>query len=226
LLHFTDEEAYLLSKAIHKLDTSMPAARKLEQKIVQLFDLDIVTARLIERKDSEIVSGLQKAIFTKKQVVFRYRSGNSLSLTDRLVEPFELYDDFNFIWCFDVEDSENKQFKISRIDEINITGLDWEHANKHKIKPVDVFRCCGELDKHVKLKLSLRAFNLLLEEYPLAERNITKVNDNEYIFEAKLALWEGVMRFIMGLLDQVEILEPEILKEKIKEKLVSARIVQ
>ena len=67
--------------------------------------------------------------------------------------------------------------------------------------------------KPVKLKLGLRAASLLTEEFPLASKYLNKLSDNEWIFESEVCSYEGVGRFVMGLLDDIEIIEtPELQK--------------
>jgi predicted DNA-binding transcriptional regulator YafY len=62
------------------------------------------------------------------------------------------------------------------------------------------------------------ARNLLIEEYPLAEKHIKRKNDNSYVFETEVAGFEGIGRFALGLIDEITIHHPESLKTYIKEK--------
>jgi len=57
-----------------------------------------------------------------------------------------------------------------------------------------------------------------MEEYPLSEKYLTKISDNEWILETKVCSFEGVGRFIIGLLQNIEIIEPEELKNFIRKK--------
>jgi hypothetical protein len=84
---------------------------------------------------------------------------------------------------------------------------------------MDAFRISSQEQILVKLKLSLRAFNLLIEEYPLAEKYVCIEDDNYRHFEAPVCGFEGVGRFCMGLPGEVEIIEPESFKSFIKEKI-------
>lgn len=82
----------------------------------------------------------------------------------------------------------------------------WTREKEHKYPKLDVFRMSGEAPIHVRLALTLRARNLLLEEYPLAHAGIRE-EDGRWIYDGTVRRLEGVGRFVMGLLDQVEILE-------------------
>ncbi len=65
----------------------------------------------------------------------------------------------------------------------------------------------------VSLKLNLRAANLLVEEFPLASKYLTQLSQNEWMLVTDVCSMDGVGRFVMGLLDDIEIVEsPELQK--------------
>ena len=57
------------------------------------------------------------------------------------------------------------------------------------------------------MKLGMLARNLLIEEYPLSERDITPLSDNAWMLDTQVCNYKGVGRFVMGLLDDIEIVE-------------------
>jgi hypothetical protein len=74
------------------------------------------------------------------------------------------------------------------------------------------------------LELNIRAFNLLTEEYPLAEQHITKTNENTFLFQAPVCSYEGVCRFVLGLFSEITVLGDSGLKTFIREKISSIKI--
>lgn len=46
-----------------------------------------------------------------------------------------------------------------------------------------------------------------MEEFPLASEHLTKLSHNEWIFEAEVCSFDGVGRFVMGLLNDIEIID-------------------
>jgi predicted DNA-binding transcriptional regulator YafY len=143
----------------------------------------------------------------EKQVLLcNYHSGNSQTFSNRLVEPFALSDSFNLVWCYDLGKHTNRQFKVARISDITTTPLVWENKIYHKTTPSDVFRNTGLLDKQIEIKLNLRAHNLLIKEYPLAERYLRLINKGWYCLKCDVSLYEGPCRFILGLWNDVEII--------------------
>ncbi len=174
---------------------------------------------VVKRENSENVHQLIQAIKEKKQVVLKnYQSSNSDLVCDRVIEPFEFTTNYISVWGFDTESKTNKTFKTSRITKVEQLNRNWEFQQHHKTQPIDVFRISGVPVGNVKLVLSLRARNLLTEEYPLAEKYISQINSSQYQFETFVCGWEGVGRFVLGLCSEIEIIEPRELKIFLKEK--------
>ena len=72
---------------------------------------------------------------------------------------------------------------------------------------------------HVKLTMKLRAAELLKEEYPLAKELIHPDRNGHFIFEGTVNGFEAISRFILGLMDEVEVLEPPDLKAYLNRKI-------
>jgi hypothetical protein len=68
----------------------------------------------------------------------------------------------------------------------------------------------------VRLELSLRAKNLLIEEFPTAE-GCMKEDNGKWFYEGTIGMLEGVGRFCIGLGGDVKVLEGDKLKEYIKD---------
>ena len=63
----------------------------------------------------------------------------------------------------------------------------------------------------VQLRLGLRSHNLLVEEYPLAEKYITSTDDEHWILDTEVANYAGIARFVIGLKEDIEIIDtPEL----------------
>jgi len=220
LLHFTEEEAYLLSKTIDCLDERPGRSATLKQKLVSFLDQDKTIEAYLHKEKSVIVQALHKAQQSKKQILLiNYASGNSQTVKNRLVEPFEFKDDFNLVWAFDTTLQENRQFKICRIEDICESPLPWQYERMHRSLPVDIFRNTGELDKRVEFHLNLRAKNLLIEEYPLAEKYLTAGSDNQFLFKASVAKYEGPGRFVLGIMEDIHKVGEEGFLEYLKIKI-------
>jgi len=138
---------------------------------------------------------------------------------DRLVEPFDFTTNYVSVWVFDPESRTNKIFKTVRIKSVEILNKPRLHTGLHEKLPLDIFRISGSEKIPVKLKLNIRAYNLLIEEYPLSSEFISQINDNTWQYEGCVVNYDGVARFILGLCEDVEIAALRGLKDFIIEKI-------
>ena len=134
--------------------------------------------------------------------------------------------DFNRLIYFTEEEAYMTAKLIEGIDNNNVLKRDLQRklacvydstsianyidntANAAKIerKKRDVFRTSGSLRQEVVLQLNTRAKSLLLEEFPLAEKDL-KREDNKWVLRTVVHGMEGVGRFVIGLAADVKILE-------------------
>ena len=61
------------------------------------------------------------------------------------------------------------------------------------------------------------AKNLLLEEYPLAERDLTQIDGEHWLLDTIIYRPAGAGRFIIGLANDIEIIEGEKVKEYLRD---------
>ena len=119
------------------------------------------------------------------------------------------------VWGYDIEKQENRVFKLSRIDRVSILDDTWANEDKHQKSKTDCFRISGFTQTPIKLELSMMAKNLLLEEFPLADKDLKNI-DGKWILETNVSGMEGVGRFVIGLASDIRILECDQLKDYIK----------
>ena len=213
LIHLSDEEAYLLHNLIGALTSDCQVAINLEKKLTALFDATSVTEIIGNKVTGENIMRLRQAIDEKKQVTLvGYESGNTMSILDRLVEPIKFSTNYTDVYAYEVATGITKVFKISRISQVEVSLTDWQHEGKHEIIETDCFRMAGKEDIPVTLKMSLKAKNLLIEEYPLSSKYIS-YDGKSWWFKGNVKDLTGVGRFMIGLADQVQIIEGQRLIE-------------
>lgn len=212
LIHFSEEEAYLLHNLIGALTSDCQVAINLENKLAALFDATSVTEIIGNKITGENIMRLRQAIDEKKQVTLvRYESGNTMSISDRLVEPIKFSSNYRDVYAYEVSTGMTKVFKISRIGLVDVSLADWQHEDKHEKIEADCFRMTGKEDIPVTLKMTLKAKNLLIEEYPLSAKYISY--DGEWWwFRANVKDLAGVGRFVIGLADQITVVDSKYLK--------------
>ena len=168
------------------------------------------------------VSLLVKAASTRKKVLVEYESNSKNKRCKLIVEPYSFYFYFNYVWCFEEEERKNTAMRISRITDVQILDEDWPSKPKHRKQVIDAFGCWGHKMIPIKLRLTMQARNLMTEAHPISM--ITMREDPAYpdgerwILETGVCDYSGITRYIMGMLDEVEILEGEGLKEYIRKR--------
>ena len=172
------------------------------------------------RNYSQNLETLRQAIERQEKVVLiRYESSNSHTIRDRVVEPHLLCDEYYGVKAYDIEDMKDKMFKISRIEKVKRLHEPWENEHFHRNIQDDCFQMSGTTNEHIRLRMTLRAKNLLIEEYPETEDNITREGDC-WILETDILSPEGAARFIQGLNDDIVIEEGVKLHKYILNKMI------
>ena len=143
-------------------------------------------------------------------------SAHSDETRDRVVEPFSFTANMIDVWAYDVEKADCRVFKVSRVGSVEVLSDDWAFEDKHEVRRPDVFRMTGPLSMRVVLELNTRAKGLLVEEYPLAERDLHR-EDGKWILRTTVQTLEGVGRFVIGLAADVKVVEGERLVEYVME---------
>lgn len=226
LVHFTEEEAYILNSAIESIDPTNTIKQNLKAKLASVYDFKMLAECVIKGENARNVNSIIEAIENKKQIVLHnYTSAHSKNVSDRLVEPLSFTTNYIQVWAYEVSSGKNKLFKLSRIGSVEVLENDWEFESEHKEGLMDLFRINSFEQIPIKLKLGLRASSLLVEEYPLAEKYLSPAPDSPSfsILETYVCGYEGVGRFVLGLLDDIEILEGDGLKDFLKKRMQLAK---
>jgi proteasome accessory factor C len=214
LLHFSEDESYILSKAINAIDTETGLKEQLKAKLYSLYNFDRVATPIVQKHNRRIIEKLSTAITEKRQTeLIKYRSANSDNVENRITEPFDFTRNYVSVWAYEPESDLCKTFKISRITNVKILERPQAFKEKHRKRQLDAFRMAGDEEIMIKLSLSLKAYNLLTEEYPRAEAFCQKQANGTYLFEAAVYSLYGVGRFVLGLPEDVQVLAPQMFKD-------------
>ena len=217
LVYFSEEEAYIVGKLIESLDNTNTLKQDLHRKLASIYSSTSISNFIDRKSNAETVEKLNSAVAQKRKVILKgYRSSNSGSTRDRLVEPFGMTTNFIQVWAFDLEDGRNKLFQVSRIEEVEVLDEEWTKEKEHKEGKIDIFRMHGFSTYPVKLSLGMLSKNLLVEEYPLAEKFLSK-KDGRWILETEVCGMAGIGRFVIGLADDIQILDAPELEDYISD---------
>lgn len=214
-INVTDEEMALLADLVgnvqHKLKDGLII--KLNKNLFLDFQLKTDLARLINQ--------LKYAIRNKQCILIEaYQGAKDNKPKDVELEPVNIID-LKYLAAFEPASGLNKIYALERITKgIKVLDTSITHEDKHRHQQPDVFGIITGEVHQIKLALSTRAYLLLKEEYPRSVQYIHKHDDENHPwrFDANAYGLQGVGRFVMGLLDEVRILEGERLTKYVREK--------
>lgn len=225
LVHFTDEEAHVFNQLIEGLDDTNLLKQNLRRKLANVYNSTSMAKSIVSGKNASNVNLVIEAIEGRRRVIFRdYASSHTGVKRDRVVEPFGFTTNYVQIWCYEPESGMNKLFKTSRIGSVEILEEEWQYADSHTKGYIDIFRMSGFEQHHVSLRLGMLAHNLLIEEYPLAERDIVAEDDGHWLLDTQVCNFKGVGRFVIGLLDDIEVVESPEFKHYLKGLIASLKV--
>lgn len=230
LVCFSREEAALVDQLLDSLDAGNSLKASLKQKLVAVCEQTPMAKIVTNKGNSEKLNLLSDAIHDRKKVILKgYESGHSLTVRDRLIEPFAFSPNYIGVEAFEPESGMCKTFTINRIHSVEVLNEGWEFETGHKLKPKDIFRMSADEPlETIKLKMTTRAKNLLLEEYPLSAACITETpgpdSSRKWILETEICSVFGAGRFALGLAEDVEVVEGEELKRYISKVIANLEI--
>jgi predicted DNA-binding transcriptional regulator YafY len=208
LIVFSLEEAATIRDAIENSSIHNPFQRSLLSKLYALTDLDDLSETLFKQGLTINISLIRKSIKNKERILLKgYCSASSGNISDRLVEPIKLFSYYQYLLAYEISTQKVKQYKVDRIGTVENSGENWAFEKFHGNKKVDAFGMSGTTPISVSLKLSQLAYRLMIEEFPdtapyIAHEKVMPTY-NGYVYSYK-----GIGRFIMGLLNEVEVVYP------------------
>ena len=217
---FTEEESAFLGQAIAQSSEKSLLKDSILKKVNARSDFQQGVQRLFNAKLGVFVDELADAVRNKYQVLLiDYYSLNSNSEKNRLIEPVAFTKDYEYIHAFDVESKSMKRFKLERISEVQVNSKKQQYEQLHEGFEDSIFGFSGKAQYHVKLKLSKKAYHLLIEEYPEARPFAQTKHRQHYFFETEIVEFPGIARFILGLPGEVQVIEGDELKSYISSQL-------
>lgn len=218
IVYFSEEEAFVVNGLIDALDDANAMKNELKLKLSAVYEATNIKKYTINKGASKTIGNLAAAIKNKRTVVLhQYSSSSSNKVKDYQVEPYSFTTNYIDVWAFDVNDMQNKTFKVARIGEVEVLEENWRNESAHQEEPTDSFRSHSNQAFHVKLRLTQVAKNRMVEEFPLTAREISRDNDGWY-YEGEVRSMEGIGRFVLGLPEQITILEGEEVRQYVKDR--------
>jgi predicted DNA-binding transcriptional regulator YafY len=212
-ISFSNEEVLLLRDLVMTTGKDNKLRDSLLQKIYLQSELAIQGNQILKANLGKMVEKINSSISENKRIVLKgYHSLNTQKISDRIIEPITLTDNYNSVCGFEIESQLNKYYNLERITEVIQLEDEQQFHQLHQLDEMDVF---GFSEKNgqkfnVELLVSLRAYILLKEQYPKIESHITKeINSEKYRVKIDVNNPKPITRFILGLKDDIEVVGSE-----------------
>ena len=209
-ISFSNEEVLLLRDLVMTTGKDNKLRDSLLQKIYLQSELAIQGNQILKANLGKMVEKINSSISENKRIVLKgYHSLNTQKISDRIIEPITLTDNYNSVCGFEIETQLNKYYNLERITEVIQLEEEQQFHQLHQLDEMDVF---GFSEKNgqkfsVELLVSLRAYILLKEQYPKIDNHITKeINSEKYRVKIDVNNPKPITRFILGLKEEIEIL--------------------
>lgn len=204
LAPFTEQEYKHISALLKISDRANPINKSILDKIAVRSDISIAANLMGKAHIGKLIEDIQFGIDTKKQIILKsYQSINSQTISDRIVEPISIDNNFRTITAFEIASMKNKTFVVERIKKVELSAFEFKYEHLHLEVEKDVFGFGPNnefTETAVHLELSLKAKVLLEEEYPKIQSYITKSrNKGKYILKCNINDPRPLERFMNGL---------------------------
>ncbi|NLL67948.1 MAG: WYL domain-containing protein [Clostridiaceae bacterium] len=168
----------------------------------------------------EIKRIIQEAITQHLCIKVRYYSFHSNTIRFRTIEPhlLEINQGCYHLWAYCHERREMRDFRVSRILSANITSEIFTPNNnlvekclKNRFKNMS-----SQEAKKVVMKFSGNSARIIREYHANKADKLEILGDGTAIFERTVAVTPDLIQWILGFGAEVEVLEPEYLRETIR----------
>lgn len=220
-VRFTGTELEVLRRLLNQADKGNSAVQNLKMKLGSVYGMQLLSDVKMDKLLASNIDALYDAINRRRKVVLHdYYSPHGNTVADRLVEPFKFVHNGSDVRCFDIKAQQCKTFKLARIQH-NVEVLDekWEFANRHITYYTDVFGFSGEKQYRVKLRMGRLSMRVLMEEYGVEEHQFVIMDDSHWLFSTLVCSYQGVGRFVMGLIQDIDIVDSPNFKEFLRKDL-------
>lgn len=210
---FSDDEAAYLVEVMNKSSKKNLLKASILEKVQVRSDFQQSVSQLFNAKLGRFVDELSHAIKNKFQVLLKdYYSLSSDSVSDRLVEPVVFSNNFESVYALEVASREMKMFKLERIAELKVTSKHHLFEQLHEPLEQGLFGFTGKDQFKVRLRLSKKAYQLLIEEHPDAKPYTYSKANNTYYLEREVPELPGIGRFVLGLPGEIYVEKGVFLK--------------
>ncbi len=216
---FDMNESVLIKEALSVVSESNQLKGNILKKLSFYSEQSQVANNLLEVGNNKKIQVFSQAIKEKKRVVLlNYHSLHSGVISDRVLEPFSISDNYTYIHAIDIRNPEiRKKFKLSRVDQVELVEEKQRYTKGEERIQIDPFGFSGDQLTALELHLKLRSLILLREQYPNIKSYVKQIDQKNELYQLKVDVYnlEPIKRFVLSQLDEVKIIQPNELRNEI-----------
>lgn len=223
-MHFTSDELYALGHLLGQADKKDATINRIRHKFRNVYGLEFNDEEFkFDKHVAENIETLKKAIQMRHQCILQqYQSLSSKQTSDRVVEPYQMLSNSNEVRCYELSSGLCKTFKIARINgKVVDREQQAEHRDQYTHYFTDIFGFASEKTIRVVLRLTVLSKTILMEEFGVNEERFLQEDSDHYLISLPVCNEKGIGRFVLGLIDDVEIVKGDFLKKYIREQIMN-----
>jgi len=225
--HLDENEKKLILGAIKKAGVSNLDINSISQKLKYSVIPDIQRLSIV--KQLNMIRILIEAVAQNIPIVLqKYKSTTpGAKVRDRMVLPLYFDENRLSLTAYDFEKKEARIFKVSRMTDITPADHTLKAEIPADIPIVDAFGFAGQMDVVIEILMSWRASSLLTEDFPQFVGLISPSGDPglPYKLTSKVCGYEGIGRFVLGLLTEIKVAGDEGFKKYIDDKIKNQQLL-
>ena len=164
------------------------------------------------KNEARFYDVIDKAIAEKKQLtLYKYSSVNSNTISDRHIEPISFVCGKTSVISYDLDKKDIRQFKLSRIGDVEMSSHGWLYENEHTKAHTDLFGWT-ECDNsyHICLDMEMATMICLKESFPNAGKlKLERLPNGQWRLDTNVYSLKPVCSFYLGHANEVIIRETE-----------------
>lgn len=214
----TTKELDLIRSSLSAFDSPLVPMilQKLEDNTQVILMVDSMVRQQAERNIEQLKVAIKQNYCVHLHRYQSLKSDNKIS--DYNIEPKELQKGGKLVYAYDLTAHKMLKFSTDRIESVDILRGQMQ-THKKAFEHADVFGYAHAEARALKLRLTERAYLIMREEFPRADKYLRDDGGNYWIFENIYCNPEkpdALIRFILSLPKDIEILVPHDLKELIR----------
>ncbi|MBM7624055.1 helix-turn-helix transcriptional regulator [Sporohalobacter salinus] len=185
-----------------------------------LGDLVLAASPNIDQQEEKLkYMQINEALMNHKKVQINYFSLTS-GLNERVIRPYGMYiyQGFWYMMGYCELRKAIRQFKLSRIKEFEILDENFDRPDNFSLSDYleDCIGIIYDQDKfEVELKIDFPMSIKVSERVWVDNQQITFYEDNSILFKAEMTGLDDIVNWVLSMGGAVEVLEPEVLKERV-----------